>query len=462
MTLPSRATLRVATCGVVALATMWACGQAQQRDSPAPASSDVLSRYSLDELQALLRNRTKKSVHGHEDSPTSQISTRAIIDTIRLRQKSIYGSDRRREYYAIQQPQMLAAAGSVAALVKPDHFTLSSNRLTLVAQTLGETENLCAGEAFAEQPSAAYCTAFVVGTDLIATAGHCIDDGFRSVRVVFGYRVENVNGARKTMTAFPSTEVYTPTELVSRKVEDDGEDYAVVRVDRPIANHVPLSLALQRSSGSHQDTAVYVLGYPSGLPLKLADGAVIRSETDHYFLANTDTFGGNSGSPVLDAVNHVVLGILDRGNVDYVTRDFCEVTFVCPTTGCQGEACTWLSVVAGLTGVAPAVAVETRMELRPIIKTFSSGLKLSGRAKSFSPEYEVRSEPAPAGYKIGSVAYALSGDRACGMWATCRASEEGGVAVFRFALQGHDEWPPPGQALSEGHLVVTYEPLRKR
>jgi hypothetical protein len=296
----------------------------------------------------------------------------------------------------------------------------------------------------------------------VATAGHCIEANWRSVRLVFGYRVEVVGKDRRVVTEVPLEDVYTPVDIVSKKIDaSTGEDYGILRVDRPIVNHAPLKLS--PSSGSRKDTAVYAVGYPSGLPLKLADEAVVRSETTHTFITNTDTFGGNSGSPILDAVSHEVIGILARGDVDYRTKNYCQVAFVCPPESCRGEACTWISLVSGISpddkAMTDAAAAEGQGK-GPIVRQFSSGPKLSGSGAAFSREYELRSDQPPPGYRIGKIDYSLSGDRSCGNWSTCRVTEEAGVAVFRFSMQGHNEWPPPGQAMSEGHLIVTYVPTQ--
>ncbi len=52
-----------------------------------------------------------------------------------------------------------------------------------------------------------------------------------------------------------------------------------------------------------------------------------------FFVANLDTYGGNSGSPVVDARTYVVEGILVRGEDDFVQNDGCYVSLVCPDAG---------------------------------------------------------------------------------------------------------------------------------
>jgi Peptidase S46 len=66
-----------------------------------------------------------------------------------------------------------------------------------------------------------------------------------------------------------------------------------------------------------------------------------------FFVANLDTYGGNSGSPVVDQHTHVVEGILVNGEDDFVQYDGCNVSVVCPDAGCQGEAVTRSTLWAG-------------------------------------------------------------------------------------------------------------------
>ena len=90
------------------------------------------------------------------------------------------------------------------------------------------------------------------------------------------------------------------------------------------------------------------------------------------------------------------------------------------------------------------------------IKPKTSGEKLSGSMKAFSDWYDLCSDPLPEGAVIESNQFVLSGDRSCGTYAVCEATLVTPQKVcHRFKLQGHDEWPHPGQAKSEGILSVT-------
>jgi hypothetical protein len=118
-----------------------------------------------------------------------------------------------------------------------------------------------------------------------------------------------------------------------------GADWALVRVDRAVANH--LVVPIRRSGKIEDGQAVHVIGHPVGLPAKFADGAAVReNRAEEFFVANLDTYGGNSGSPVFNSVTHEVEGVLVRGETDFVTVGNCRKSLVCPDLGCRGEDCT--------------------------------------------------------------------------------------------------------------------------
>jgi V8-like Glu-specific endopeptidase len=74
------------------------------------------------------------------------------------------------------------------------------------------------------------------------------------------------------------------------------------------------------------------------LPLKVAENAFVRDNSNSsYMTCNLDTYGGNSGSPVFNSETHEVEGILVRGETDFEPSGNCNVSLVCPTTGCRGE-----------------------------------------------------------------------------------------------------------------------------
>jgi len=80
-----------------------------------------------------------------------------------------------------------------------------------------------------------------------------------------------------------------------------------------------------------------VIGYPAGLPLKVAGGAQVRDIQAQHLVANLDTYGGNSGSAVFNSLTGEVEGILVRGELDYTYENNCRVSNRCSDGGCRGE-----------------------------------------------------------------------------------------------------------------------------
>jgi hypothetical protein len=119
----------------------------------------------------------------------------------------------------------------------------------------------------------------------------------------------------------------------------------LVRLDRTVVGRKPLRF--RKVSKARTGRSLYVVGHPCGLPQKYAPGAAIRHNSPkNYFVANLDTYGGNSGSPVFDARTHRVEGVLVRGETDFISNGGCYVSLVCPTTGCRGEDVTRTTVWA--------------------------------------------------------------------------------------------------------------------
>jgi trypsin-like peptidase len=442
--------------------------------NPSQDIQEVLSKFTVDELKEELISRGNKARYGTAHPELENINSAAIIDKINSDQKGLYnpsGADRRRDFWEIQDPTQLTVTNSTVAFVLPEHYKEDQSGLHLSGQTLGEYKHLCSGEPYFDQPVVAYCTGFVVGPDLIATAGHCIKPpneklDTKSVRIVFGFRRTRTANKFRVVTEIPKRDVYTIASVVDLRSDENGPDYAILRVDRQIKDHLPLPLDLE--GAIVRDDELYALGFPTGLPMKLADQANVRFVSpDGYFVSNLDTFSGNSGSPVLKSGTLTVEGILIRGGPDYsARRDYCQVAYVCPVQGgCRGEDSTLLSALSE--GAKEALGVKPQRS--PRTETYTSPAYPSGIGGAFSPEYVLTSGETPAGYKIAHYEYSLTGDRACNQWSACVPSIEGNRVVLRFKMQGHNEWlfPPrsgdpglqPGQAYSTAHLVVTFEPI---
>lgn len=282
----------------------------------------------------------------------SLLSTGSLAQVI---PKVVYGVDNRVEVYEASS-SMQAVAARTAAMIPMDRLKLtvsetdSNLRTYSTRQGKLKDNGICADDRFADQPTPGSCSGFLVGPDLIVTAGHCARtaSACQGNAWVFGFAMDAT-----TQTAglnIPDSQVYRCKELVNQKLNSlEGTDHALIRLDRVVSGLTPLNL---RTSGKIEDnTEIVVIGHPMGLPTKVSDGANVRKNVHpHFFVANLDTFGGNSGSAVFNTADLTVEGILVRGETDYKYNSAkgCQEVYVCADDKCRGEDVTRITDIIEL------------------------------------------------------------------------------------------------------------------
>jgi hypothetical protein len=273
-------------------------------------------------------------------------STAMLVQAVKYKQQTVYGPDNRKDIFDLPEPQFRRSADAVVSLFKMDRVDPLPDGLNseIDFTRFGTDYMLCSTEPFRKQPCTAYCSGVLVAGDIVATAGHCVDTPEKQtppvtdIKFVFGYRMVDQDNAQRVIS---NNEIYVGKEIVARVYTPTGADWALVRLDRRVAGHYPVPV--RRSSQIADKENLYVIGYPCGLPAKFADGAIVRDNANpEFFIANLDTYAGNSGSPVFNRKTNEVEGILVRGEKDFVRQDpdiekNCWISLVCPTTGCRGQ-----------------------------------------------------------------------------------------------------------------------------
>ena len=311
------------------------------------ADLNDLENYSISKLfDELMTRRKRRSRHITDrnsavNNSLAQFDSQSSVSVLKNKHKVIYGrTDDRLDFFQIHDQLILRDLDSVISLLQASDIKDKGNgQSELQTVNFGESQNLCDNERFREQPIGAFCSGFLVGPDLIATTGHCVKNSsdLQDTRFVFGYRMENQNQAR---TIISNSDIYKGKEIVGRRLDPgQGSDWCIVRLDRHVTNH---STAIVGRSGLIDDAQnLHVIGHPCGLPVKFASGSKVRdNQSDVFFVANLDVFGGNAGSPVFNSKTHEVEGILVRGDVDFAPIGDCNVSMICPNTGCTGYDCT--------------------------------------------------------------------------------------------------------------------------
>jgi V8-like Glu-specific endopeptidase len=260
----------------------------------------------------------------------------------------IYGEDNRRDVYDSTNASFIELSKSTAAMISSNSLKDAGNGETSVSGAKLQDRGICAKERFSQQLSAANCSGFLISSNVLVTAGHCIKSqaDCNTYKWVFDYKVDFADQSNMRVAA---SSIYSCKKIISRSLDSvSKDDYAVIQLDRKVTDRLPLKY--RRSGKVTVGSNLVVIGHPTGLPTKIADGAVVRSLQTKFFIANLDTYGGNSGSAVFNADTLEVEGILVRGENDYVYDSSlgCEVSNVCANNGCRGEDVTYITNIPAL------------------------------------------------------------------------------------------------------------------
>lgn len=298
----------------------------------------------LDQLRTLHEQNRERLRQG---APTDAALSTGLVEPdpmlqINLRAKAIYGVDNRQDICDVTDEGLVQRnVASTAALINRARMMRSAERWVMRTVRFGDAYRLCTGQTFEDQPIGPHCSGFLVAEDIIATAGHCVEteEDAKNTLFLFGFEVERDGcGVTSARVVFEDRDVYSGAELIGRVYTEEGADWALVRLDRPVEGREPLPV---RREGKVADGhGVYVIGHPCGLPKKYAPASyVVDNRPPAHFEANLDTFGGNSGSPVFSAITHEVEGILVRGQTDFwMTAAGCQIASTFPNTGPAGES----------------------------------------------------------------------------------------------------------------------------
>lgn len=274
------------------------------------------------------------------DPDLSHISTEELVQVLLYKTgrieiggvRGVWGKDDRMDLCDIDDANVISNADAVALLCSEDDLVdVGDDFFELRVRNYGRTYNLCGSEPFHYQPVGAgmFMTGFLVRENIIVTAEHCTSIvPFAKLRIVFGYKMKD---PYNPITRISAENIYKASTIQAKDciLQDlDGPDWAIIQLDRPVKKQRTVVISKEEI---YHGQPVYVLGYPRGLPLKFAPGANIRQVFEASFAADLDIYSSNSGSPVFDADNHKLIGLVTRGDQrDYTWTGKCYISVIYP------------------------------------------------------------------------------------------------------------------------------------
>lgn len=246
--------------------------------------------------------------------------------------KSIYnGCDNRANIFELKNSDsdfvttLYRQAESVACLIDESQLIKKGSSFILQnPDSLRKRFHLSSHERFADEPSVGSCTAFLIDENHAVTAAHCVcfsgSDQLNtrlisSLRLIFGFQMKEDGSHQNEFNCYE--DVYSIQSVTAHKYDKkSGTDWAILELNTYVYGRTPLKICTYPVDKGDE---LYMLGYPSGIPLKVADCSkvILNEEEKDYFQCDIDAFRGNSGSPVFSRTSYQVIGILCGGNPDY-------------------------------------------------------------------------------------------------------------------------------------------------
>lgn len=323
---------------------------------------------STEDLRTIIINEKKlgsssqqiqnsKSIPDQSNSNSARVA-RAIIEIKkRGKSKTIYNHDDRKDWWEIKDQNILNLADASVAFFKENDLSPlgSDGKLSLkYEKNLKGEYTLCPSETekFFLQRTGAFCSGVLIGKNTILTAAHCVAETSQNekipfvenVRYVFGFIAPDKNSLGNI--TFESNQVYAGIDVEDFSIP---EDWAIIVLDtKEVDKNVATPVTNVQKDKISDFGKVFVIGYPAGLPLKYAPNSWVHDNSpENTFIANLDTFGGNSGSGVYNEDTYSLVGILKEGAPDFIENGSCNVVHMCPEgpkgSECEGEGVTRIS-----------------------------------------------------------------------------------------------------------------------
>jgi V8-like Glu-specific endopeptidase len=259
------------------------------------------------------------------------------------KERGVFGEDDRKEVkdaYGYKDYARATAVMVNSSMIKGENVYGSTLREGLT-NALG-TSNFHEDVKFLDQPIMGNCTGFLIGPDILLTAGHCVKDMTKGKTITWIFDYTSDLYVRKSTkykdmnyVVVPKRNQYKVKEIIAAKYNKNeplGDDYCILRLDRE-ADRDPYRFRITQKDVP-LFTNIHMIGSPTGLPLKYTSNAfVMNIEPANYFTNNLDGFQGNSGGPVFNSLGFIE-GIHVRGRINNTAAKTIGDYYVDPSCNC--------------------------------------------------------------------------------------------------------------------------------
>jgi hypothetical protein len=268
---------------------------------------------------------------------------------------TIYGADNRMDWKDAASNLRRVADATAIVVSRAALTSCDANNCTYVGGLPSATDTvpphqnqfvagLCFGEKFGPPTQIfgqstmlnAYCSSFLVGPDLMVSAGHCFvgvngslasaQTACANTQVIFDFKAD---AGGNTPLTVQTSKVRSCSTVLGVRNNGLDDDWVVFRLNAPIADDNRRPLAIRRGRKVSNRIPLAHAGYPAALPLKIAHpGKLVDNDHPNTMRTTLDAFSGDSGGPVFHRDTETVEGIIAAGPSDF-TFDYSQNPLGC-------------------------------------------------------------------------------------------------------------------------------------